>query len=171
MVIGVDLERKTMIMIGTDIGIVIENGLVRMMKREKDMITYVNMIDEGIDLQIETEFVIRTKSRTMLCENVKGSMAMSGKGIRDLDKDMLRPNNHHKFAERDKDQMPKLLERSYSDRHGTRDCSSEAGNDDHVEVTKKLEISNQKFQELQKELQEKSQQKNSLLIGRCNWPS
>lgn len=80
-VIGVDLEKKTMIMIETDIGVIIMNDLMSMMKREKeDMMTYVIVIGQGIDLQLEIEFVINIKVRTILHESVKGSVTTSGKG-------------------------------------------------------------------------------------------
>ncbi|KAL3535802.1 hypothetical protein ACH5RR_004263 [Cinchona calisaya] len=85
---------------------------------------------------------------------------------RDLDKEIQRATNHHKSAERDKDEMPKFLERSYSDEHGKRDHLSESS-DDHVEVTKQLEISYQKFQELQKEIsqmEELAKEKNVLVL-------
>ncbi|XP_027072961.1 serine/threonine-protein kinase fray2 [Coffea eugenioides] len=83
-----------------------------------------------------------------------------------LDKETQRTNNHHKSSERDKDQMPKFLDRSYTDEHGKREHLSQSSGD-HIEVTKQLEVSNQQFQELQKEvseMEELAKEKNVLVL-------
>ncbi|CAI9100241.1 OLC1v1037194C1 [Oldenlandia corymbosa var. corymbosa] len=74
--------------------------------------------------------------------------------VRDTRKDIHRTANHHKASERDEDEKPKFRETSHSNEYGKRARSSESADDDHAEVTKRLEISSHKYEELQKEMAE-----------------
>lgn len=86
---------------------------------------------------------------------------------RDLDKEIQRAPDYRKPRERDDDQMAKLLDRSYPNDRGNRDCSSESTDNDQQEFAKQLQISNQKLQQLQEEVSQMEvmvEQKNQIVV-------